>query len=256
MLDLAEALYQGCRERHIQERYFATQMFAEALLENNRPAEAAELFRQCLDNDRARQAEADSRTEKALKEKLAALQKARNRPKELQRLAEEYLKSFPDRETSPNAPPDAETALRRALATCKQGKERAGQDEAALADRLAESLESAYKAQRDRQMARVGLDAGNLFALARAYRSLGRFNESLNYYQLLLAGLGPGAEPALYWQGELEYCQCLLKGFAHQKDVMRKLGVRIRQLRIEDAEMGGLADAFLAVELQASRLAL
>ncbi len=204
-LHLAEALYQGCRQLPIQERYFATQMLAEALLENGQPAQAAELFRQCLDYDMARQAEADTPAESALKEGRPAPEKSRNSPEEL--------------------------------------------------ERSADGIEATYKAQHERQEARVGLDAGNLFGLARAYRSLGRFNESLDYYQRLLAGLSPVAEPALYWRGELEYCQCLLKGFANQKDVMRKLGVRIRQLRIQDPEMGGLAETFLAVQLQVSRLA-
>jgi len=169
-LELAEALYQGCRQRPIHQRYFATQMLAEALLENGRSAEAAELFRQCLDYDMAR---------------------------------------------------------------------------------LSESAGSSEAGRRESQ---GGLDSANLLGLARACRSLGRFNESLAYYQRLLAGLG-GREPALYWRAELEYCQCLLKGFAHRKDLMRKLAVRIRQLRTADAEMGGLAAAFLAVELQANRLA-
>jgi hypothetical protein len=69
----------------------------------------------------------------------------------------------------------------------------------------------------------------------------------------LVDGLAGGS--AAYWNAELEYCQCLLEGFAADGVAMKGLLVRLKQLRMEDPGMGGLKDRFEAIESRASELA-
>jgi len=98
-------------------------------------------------------------------------------------------------------------------------------------------------------------DARNLQGLARAHRAMGRYEQALEYYRRLTDGLSPASWPGEYWRAELEYARCVVEAAAGDAQAMRNLGVRIRQLRMQDEGMGGLAEAFGQLERQAKDLA-
>jgi len=118
---------------------------------------------------------------------------------------------------------------------------------------MAKALEEGLPALAEMRKTAVSNDAANLAALARAYRALGRYDEAVGRYRALLEGMGGGS--VAYWGMELEYCQCLLEGFPSDGLAMKALAIRIRQLAMEDASMGGLKDRFDAVAKRAGELA-
>jgi len=65
------------------------------------------------------------------------------------------------------------------------------------------------------------------------------YNKALEQYHTLAAGLTPQIGHDMYWQSQLELCQCILA--AHKKDVgeINRLVVLIGQLRNIDENLGG-----------------
>jgi tetratricopeptide (TPR) repeat protein len=84
---------------------------------------------------------------------------------------------------------------------------------------------------------------------------MGRYEQALEYYRRLTDGLSPASWPGEYWRAELEYARCVVEAAAGDAQAIRNLGVRIRQLRMQDEGMGGLAEAFGQLERQAKDLA-
>jgi len=247
-LCLAKALYEPLANRPVDQRYDVTQMYGEALVENGRAAEALPLLLQCADEVEATIARRREAIDRQCRDDLAALKTAAGDPEQLQSLAKAYLGALADLGVR------AEDC--RAVQAVKGLLEAPPGDGAGLESRqlaLLRALEEGYPALRDMRKAAVPADAANIAAIARAYRSLGRHAEAVRYYRNLIDGLGDGS-PA-YWSAELEYCQCLLEGFASDRQTMKGLVIRLGQLRMEDASMGGMKDRFEAVEHQARELA-
>jgi len=99
------------------------------------------------------------------------------------------------------------------------------------------------------------IDAVNIMGLARAHAAMKNYDKSLKFYGDLVKGIDRGEYPEFYWSAQLERSRCLLEAFRTDTDQMRRLGVLIRQLRLEDKSMGGLSEEFAAIDAQVVRAA-
>ena len=91
-----------------------------------------------------------------------------------------------------------------------------------------------------------------------AYR-VGMINAELKVLHVDLSGLVDGidksAQAGLYWTIQLERCTCMLDAFRADNDQLHRLGILVRQLRLEDSAMGGLRGKFDAIAAQTGRTA-
>jgi hypothetical protein len=248
-LSLAGAIYGPLADRPVDQRYDVTQMYGEALVENGRAAEAVPLLLQCADYAEAAMRRRRDVADRQCRENLAALKAAAGDAAQLRSSAKAYLGALA--ELGMRAEDSRHGQAVKAALEALSGSEAVRQSERLAS--LARALEEGYPALRDMQKASVPGDAANMAALARAYRALGRHAEAVRYYRSLVDGLGGGS--TAYWSAELEYCQCLLEGFASDRQAMKGLVIRLKQLRMEDLSMGGLKDRFEAVESRARELA-
>ena len=245
-LRLAGTLYQPLAGRPMAQRGEVTQMYAEALLENSRAGEALPLLLECEKYAQAARLAGRGAIDRQCQTDLAAVKAAGGDVAKLRAMARSYLAGLAELGIRPEDSRYGQT-IRIAL-------EAASGDKAAVdAAALARALEEGLPALAEMRKTAVSVDAANLAALARAYRALGRYDEAVERYHALLEGMG-GGSPA-YWTMELEYCQCLLEGFSSDGPAMKALTVRIRQLAMEDASLGGLKDRFDAVAKRAGELA-
>ena len=79
-----------------------------------------------------------------------------------------------------------------------------------------------------------------------------QYAQARTEYRGILARLPP--EEMAYWALELEYCKCLLEGFAGDNRMMKDLVTRVRQLRYQFPTMGGLSGEFEQIEIKAKGL--
>jgi len=245
-LRLAGALYQPLAGQPVAQRGDVTQMYAEALLENGRAAEALPLLLECEQYVQTVRLARRQAIDRQCRSDLAAVQSAGGDVAKLRALAKSYLAGLAELGIRPEDSRHGQV-IRSVLESA--GGDQTKTDAAAMAKALEEGL----PALAEMRKTAVSNDAANLAALARAYRALGRYDEAVGRYRALLEGMGGGS--VAYWGMELEYCQCLLEGFPSDGPAMKALAIRIRQLAMEDASMGGLKDRLDAVAKRAGELA-
>ena len=137
---------------------------------------------------------------------------------------------------------------------------------------LQRNIVNCCKAATEKLKKALPIDPVNLWGLARACRALKDYDEAMKNYRTLIAGLDRAAAPNDYWQAELEYAETALEWTRsmvakNDKDEAEKakikkeqatnagtLAVRVKQLRADDATMGGLEARFSAVEAECERI--
>lgn len=232
--------------------YAFKKMYADALLEASRPAEALELFEQAAAYDaELRRREAGSVDEK-FEEKLKAIDAAKQNIGLIKQLAAEYFAMLSASGLKVEDSPQAE-ALKSALdfLGSSQDTRREGLHLAVVVRKAKE----AYVAMRDSLKSALPVDAENIHGLARAHRELKEYDKALKRYGQLVRGIDRSRHPALYWSVQLDRCRCFLEACGDNAESMRRLVTLIRQLRIEDPRMGGLGGKFDAIAVRADRLA-
>ena len=146
----------------------------------------------------------------------------------------------------------SELALASAMERLKRASEASEQAQAMRNVRavLGAALEDlSQAAQRS-----VGLDAGVMLGLARAYAASGQGEKALKYYASLTGGLNPEANEWMYWQSQLEFAQVALETYKNDPKQMAQLASRIRSMRARSPQMGGLLNEFAAIQAQAEQL--
>lgn len=232
--------------------YAFKKMYADALLEASRPAEALELFEQAAAYDaELRRREAGSVDEK-FEEKLKAIDAAKHNIGLIKQLAAEYFAMLSASGLKVEDSPQAE-ALKSALDFL--GSSRDTRREGLHLAVVARKAKEAYVAMRDSLKSALPVDAENIHGLARAHRELKEYDKALKRYGQLVRGIDRSRHPALYWSVQLDRCRCFLEACGDNAESMRRLVTLIRQLRIEDPRMGGLGGKFDAIAVRADRLA-
>jgi len=243
-LSFARDLYTRAEQSQAdpQQLYRLRQMYADALLENAQADEALELFQKCAAEDEAQRTRETHRIEQEFEGKRRALAAAGRNVPRLEDLAESHRKQALQLGLAETA---EMAGLRHALRQLKET------EDVELRRRKAADVTRALKAAYDslEQAIRNSLpvDANNVRGLARCYRAKKQYADALKQYLALVRGLDASRHPTLYWEAQLEYCQTVLEGFAGDKDAMERLLIRIRQLQLEDGNMGGLRGKFMTV---------
>jgi len=96
-------------------------------------------------------------------------------------------------------------------------------------------------------------DAANLIGLARCHRLSGEFAPAVRLYRRVLAGVDRQAHGELWWRTQLDLARCLYEAVADDSAQLTRLGVRLEQLRLQDADFGGMAAAFESVRARIAR---
>ncbi len=87
---------------------------------------------------------------------------------------------------------------------------------------------------------RVRIDAGVRIGLARCHEQLKQYPRAMEEFRRLVGGLDPQQTPQLYWEAQRGYCESFFEAYRNDPAKLRALVVRIRQLRKEKPDLGGL----------------
>ena len=246
----AEKLFQDARSRDLppDEIYPLKQMRAEALLAIGQFSEALEVFQQCAEYDASLREAASRRIDEEIDRKVEAVRSAANDAEQIGRLADEHFALISRGERGVE---ELDGGIRIAEAVSFLNKAANSRERAErlklVVDAFTESLETLRRI-RKRQ---VPTDARNILGLARTYKAIGNYTDSLRYYNDLAKGIDRSGQNELYWSAQLERCHCLLEALRDNKKQMKRLVLLIRQLALEDARMGGYRDEFSEIRTEA-----
>ncbi len=253
-LKFAEDLYQRAQDASPQRRYAMKQMYAEALLENDNAQKALDLFKECRDYENQQNQQRIKSIEKRHDEQMKKLESAKGAA-QLRQIGEKFLKSLKEYglDVGDVNAEDVQYAV---------GKLPNVTDESARSDLvniLRKKLRDAYDKQAEYLKNNLPQDATNLRGLAKAHQKLGNYQDALKYYSKLTAGINPAKFKDLYWSAEAGYARCLLEAHRDNKKNIRRLLVRIRQLRemsdeLGEQPMGGYSSRFREIEEQAKNI--
>lgn len=250
-LRFSEILYNRAREQDLspEQIYVYRQMYAEAMLENGRAEEALDQFRACAEQDSAKREKTLERLTESVDQRVEALEAAEGDPDELVDVAQGY---FADLERyGLNAESlGAARIVRRSLDYLEAQEE--PEQRGAAAERLARDLDEAYENLMKILEQSVSVDATNIRGLAEANLALGNYKQAVEHYDKLIPGLDSNEYPKLYWQAQLGRAQAFLRGFGDRPKTMAALATLIRQLQLRDANMGGYAEQFNAIQAEAA----
>ncbi len=254
-LKFATDLHQRAQDASPQRKYSMNQMYAEALLENGQAEKALSIFQECREYEKKQNQQKINRIEKQLKDQLAKIEAAQNAA-QLRVLAEKFLKNLLEYgiETDDIAPAqDVEYAVRK-LPEIKDDSVRSD-----LANRLRNELRKSQNKLAEILKQNLPVDATNLRGLAKAHQALGNYEKSLDFYSQLTAGINPEQYKDLYWSAQADYIRCLLEANRDNKNNLKKILIRIRQMRDFAEQMGsrnmfGYASRFLEIESEVKNL--
>ncbi len=234
-----------------EKMYPIEQLRAEAMLAVGDYSEALAMFDKCVAYDAARRAEQIEQIERETVNTIEKAKRSADDPKLARGLAQELSRRQKSGELGDKLSGQV-AMLEEALvfyAQAETSDERARRL-AIVSRRLVEASLADGKARKQA----VPIDAGNIRGLARTHRAMNNFKGgALKYYSELVAGLDRSRDAGLYWAMQLERCECLLEAFEGDRVQSKRLGALIRQLRVEDANMGQLAGEFAVIEAEAAR---
>jgi len=270
-LRFAEILYsRAVREDAEPERVYALrQMYADALLINGKAAEALPLFEQCAKYDQVRRARAIAKLIGPIEPHIEALKQQSGDAEALKASAGQYMSDLAEYGIDPSQLDNAK-AVKRSVGLLEKAQgeladmekaDKATQDQktqaaksvrAAAAD-LGLKLNRAYSGLRRILENSIPVDAANVHGMARAHLALRQYPEAIEQYKKMVKAVDRNQHPKLYWEIQVERCQATLGGYGDKPKVMANLVTLIRQLRMEDPEMGGNLVEFNNIEAEAKQ---
>lgn len=253
-IDFATQLLEKNKDAAPQAQYSFKQMYADALLENGKAQEALTLFEALNGVEKTRRAEKEKIVDTEVDAMVVQMNKVKDSRAGIEKLAEDFPAQVQKEGIDPERKGYAR-ALKVSLNYFKQANQADATDVAFRTKQLEEKLKEAYSDLRKDLKNTIPTDSVNIYGLARSYRLMKKYNESIANYQLLTNGIDAVRYRLQHWQAQLEYCQCLLEGFKADKKSMRNLTLLIRDYRQKDAELGGLAKEFEKLEAQAAAAA-
>ena len=276
-LAFAKSLFERANTPHpkpLEQRYAVTQMYADAVLEAGLAgaaagraehakklfAEALELFQACrASNDRNRAARA-AEYDKKFNAQLRAVAAIAENEAAVRKMAQDHLQQMQQEFGVDISSSSEATALKVALEFLDrapaEGERLSEAQKKKRLRQVVESLKASVAALRETAKASVPLDLPNILGLARANRRLKNYAEARKFYREMISGINRSEHAELYWRIELEYCWFLREAYGGNKDAMKALEIRIKSLRLEDRDLGGLKykAKFNAIEAEAGKL--
>lgn len=211
--------------------------------------EALGLFEQCKAQDDAARTAQAAAIEAKFAQKIQAVQKASGLA--LFNLASEFLTKELAAYQVPARNVSAAMMLQSMLRASQGAQAAHEQDDAALRT----AILNAYAGLAKYLKRGLAIDSVNMWGLARTHVALKQYDKALALFKQLTDGIDRSQHEAMYWQAEYEYCACCLQGFADDKKVMAGLGMRIRQLRLDNtgSTMSGLLPLLNGIQAQAEQ---
>ncbi len=119
-----------------------------------------------------------------------------------------------------------------------------------------EAITRAYQTLKSAMKRKVSVDANIILGMARCYRILKKYPQAIAEYRKLAVGLTPEAGHTMYWETQLELCECILDAYGNSPREMERLRIFIGQLRDIDDNLGGreYLGRFGKIEAQAQKL--
>jgi len=87
-------------------------------------------------------------------------------------------------------------------------------------------------------------DANNIQGRARCHWLAGRHVDAIGLYRQFVSGVDITKHPDRWWRGQLALARCVYDQAAGDRSQLRRLAVRLEQLRLRDGSYGGHAEAF------------
>jgi metal-dependent amidase/aminoacylase/carboxypeptidase family protein len=269
-LQLAKGLYDTIKGKPIVEgavvhaqRLKLTQLWIDALIQNDRAAEAMTLAAECRRIFNAgREAKCkiiDSKYAKVLSKCKAAI----GLPAALDNLVKGYIAELnaraKDKGYDDFNPAQDSSAVLLAQKAIKAYKGDDKDKKRRLQSTLSLELRTGYREIMRRLKSRIPVDLMVEWDIAKCYAATGKYNESLKIYARLIKGTPPRGDANMkrrFWRLNLEYCQTFLKALSEDKVQMGKLVVyiEVELTKIGGAEKGGFKAEFFAIQEKARRL--
>ena len=269
-LTLARGLYDPIKgksivvERQVDaQRLKLTQLWIDALIQNDRAAEAMTLAAECrrifnAGRDAKRKL-IDAKYARVLVKCKAAI----GLPAALNSLVKGYIAALNARakdkgydDFTPTRDASAVLLAQKAMNDYKgadKDKKKRQQSTLSL------ELRTGYREIMRRLKNRIPVDLMVEWDIAKCYAATGKYNDSLEIYTRLIKGTNPRGDANMkrrFWRLNLEYCQTYLKALSTNKAHMAKLVLRIEieLTKIGGADKGGFKAEFFAIQEQARRL--
>ena len=254
-MQLAKGLYDTIKGKPIVEgavvhaqRLKLTQLWIDALIQNDRAAEAMTLAAECRRIFNAgREAKCkiiDSKYAKVLSKCKAAI----GLPAALDNLVKGYIAELnaraKDKGYDDFNPAQDSSAVLLAQKAIKAYKGDDKDKKRRLQSTLSLELRTGYREIMRRLKSRIPVDLMVEWDIAKCYAATGKYNESLKIYARLIKGTPPRGDANMkrrFWRLNLEYCQTFLKALSEDKVQMGKLVVyiEVELTKIGGAEKGG-----------------
>jgi len=231
--------------------YPVEQMRAESLLEGSKPDEALKLFQKCADYDAKRRQAMAEKIDKTFDARIAAVKRAQGNMELTKKAANEYFQLL---ERYGRRAEDVTEAVNLTKAIEFLDRSNTSRQQEQRLEVVSRTLLEALTALARARKRELPVDARNIRGLARANVALKNYPRAMELYKGLVDGMDKAEHPETYWSVQLERCRCMLEAFRDNRKQLKRLKILIRQLRMEDPQMGGLFGKFNAVQAEADRL--
>jgi hypothetical protein len=247
------------------ERLGLTQLWIDALIQNDRGAEAIEPALECKRILDKRREVLGGRIEAGYAPRIRACKAAVGLPKVIAKLVKQFKDELTARSKDPGAndfnpardarPVDmALAALKGAPANAPAAKRKR------LMGGVSRELVIGYEDIIRRLKNRLTVDLVVEWNAAKCLVATGKYDDSLHIYKRLLNGTDPRTDKTAkqrFWRLQSEYCQAYIKAWSKKKKYMRRLVSYIEKelpTRPGGDSMGGFKAKFFSIAEQARRL--
>jgi len=263
-LQLAAKLYEDIKGKPIEvdgkvdnERLNLTQLWIDALVQNDKGPEAMKLAAECrrIFNER-RDAEA-RKIDEMFAGKIARCKAAIGLPAALRKLVAEFIADLKLHkvEVEENSRPVliAQKAMEEGIRN-KDPKEKLMR----FMGSLSLEIETGYREIMRVMKGRIPIDLSIEWNYAKCLAATGKYNDSLLIYVRLIKGTDPRGDKMMqrrFWRLQLEYCRTFIKALNKDKERMGKLVDYIEKdlPKIGGNELGGFKAEFFFLKEQARR---
>ena len=236
---LASRLFAGVADLPIGERYVQTQVYAESLVEVDRPEEAKKHFQECKDYRQALGEEflAELAREYTRKkdnlEEAERIKKIDDRREAIEKLKDEFL------ETVEKAGIDLSSTVGTINDAWDEAADADGKSADQQKDELAEVVRYLWRGYRKFYERPAPVDPTNDFGLARCMSATGDDEGAAIIYAKLISGIKEAEHPDLYWSIQLERVRCSLAAYHDDRERLIGLQTLLKSLRVRSSHSFG-----------------
>ena len=270
-LQLAEILYAPIKGKPLEgadgkvdnERLTLTQLWIDALVQNDKGSEAMELASGCrkiftqrrevlLKKIEAKYAPVIGKCRAAIGLPVALNKLVAGFVAEVNRLAKQGFDDF-------NPAEDVRPVLMMQKTMNDTAKDADAAKKKRRMSSLSRELITGYREIIRRLKNRIPVDTTVEWNIAKCLSATAQYNASLKIYQHLIEQTDPRTgkdSERRFWRLQLEYCQTYLKAFSKDKELMGKLVTHIEKelSKVGGGELGGFKVQFFAIREKARRL--